>query len=883
MLTKKQILFFLFGCFLQISLAQSPLDTRLDFSVSKVTLSEALSQLSEISGISISFSNRFFSSKELVQFQFRQSSLKEILQKMLATSSVEYQVIGDQIFLRKKIKKRKHTLSGFIQSVQDGEKLIAATIFSPDHQAGTISNEYGFFSLTLPEGPIKLVCSYLGSEEKHLQVNLDKSQALVIELEQSITLEEVIVSPHKKNGQQIFSTSASASEVAINQLERVPDLGGEPDLLRVAQLLPGVQTGADGLGGLHIRGGNADQNTILLDGVTIYNPTHLLGVFSVFNTSVIRDAKLIKGNFPARYGGRLSSVFDVRTREGNEKKWAGELHSGLVSSKLSLEGPILKKKGAILITARHSHSNFLFDEITRAAFFPFANGDLTYGFHDYNIKTNYSFNPKNRIFLSLYKGGDTFYVEDGEEEEEEDFYSYSGIENKLTWGNFIGSLRWNHQFGDKLFANTTLTYSDYQYKNTFLEEDLEGIDRDFILAENYLYYDLHSAINDLAAQIDLNYIPSPNQYWRFGLGLTQHSLAPGSFFVQGQGEDVLPGSDSIDIDLLDDFYEANSNQSIEMNAYAENEFQVNTQWQINAGLRFSGFIREDANYFHLEPRLGIRYQFNEQWSLHTGFSKMVQYLHQISNSGISQPEDLWLASSATLKPQVSWQTGLSLQYTSRQKLDIQLESYVKQMNHLPGLEDTLFIDPVLNSELIEEYLSFGTGLAYGLELLIKKDFGKTGGHLSYSMARSTRYFADLNLGNAFPFLYDRRHQVSLFLFHKFNDRLEFSTSFQFGSSNPQLAIEENLGFGLYARPIINPEGAKNTARSIPYHRLDLSLRYQLSSPRFHHRFKIGVYNAYNQSNEAFQRLNYNPDLGVEELKSISFLPVLPSVSYSLKF
>ncbi len=868
---------------MQIGLAQSPLDTRLDFLVSEVNLSTALSQLSEASGVSISFSNRFFSSQKLVQFQFEQTPLKEILQKMLATTSVEYQLIGKQIILRKKISQRKYTLSGFIQSVQDGEKLIAATIFSPDHQAGTISNEYGFFSLTLPEGPTQLVCSYLGSEEKILDLNLDKSQQLKIELEQSITLAEVIVSPQEKNGPQIFSTSASASEVSINQLERVPDLGGEPDLLRIAQLLPGVQTGADGLGGLHIRGGNADQNTILLDGVTIYNPSHLLGVFSIFNTSVIRDAKLIKGNFPARYGGRLSSVFDVRTREGNEKKWVGALHSGLVSSKISLEGPILKKKGAILLTARHSHSNFLFDDITRAAFFPLADGFLNYSFHDFNLKTNYSFSSKDRIFLSLYKGGDTFQLQEGEEIEDFGFYAFSGTENRLTWGNLIGSFRWNHQFGDKLFANTTLTYNDYQYKNTYLDEMLEGYSFDELTSENYLYYDLNSAINDLAAQIDFNYIPTPQQYWRYGLGFTRHSLAPGSFYIEGQGEDVLPDADSIDIELLDAFYETNTTRVFGMNAYAENEFSINSQWQINAGLRFSGFIGEETNYFHLEPRLGIRFQVNEQWSLHTGLSKMTQYLHQISNSGINQPEDLWLASSDVLQPQVSWQTGLSVQYTSRQNLDLQLESYVKRMHHLPSLDDTLLINPVLNSDFIEEYLYFGTGLAYGLELLIKKDFGKTGGHLSYSLARSTRYFPDLNLGNEFPFLYDRRHQISLFLFHKFNEHLEFSTSFQYGSSNPQLAIDENLGFGLYALPIINPDGSKNRARSIPYHRLDLSLRYQLSTPRFQHRFKVGVYNAYNQANEAFQRLNYNPDLGMEELNSISFLPVLPSLSYSLQF
>lgn len=869
--------FFLF--FVTTAWSQSKVDTKIDFFTEEVSITQAIALLSEQTNIPISFSNTSFKTSKLQSHTFQQKSVRFILEQLLADEAVEYLVLGDQIILRPKAKAlKKFTLSGYIQDASDGEKLIAATFFSTTHQKGTISNEYGFFSLTLPEGPCQIRCSYLGSQEKELTLTLTKDQKLNIELERLITLAEVEVRPFAEGGQQFFSTSGSADEFSIKHLSRIPDLGGEPDLLRAAQLLPGVQSGADGLGGLHIRGGNADQNLMLLDGVPIYNPTHLMGIYSVFNTSAIRDAKLIKGNFPARYGGRLSSVLDVRTREGNQKKWGGAIHTGLTSSNLSAEGPIAKGKGAILLSGRHSHSNFLFDTITRAVFFPEFNGPLSYRFYDLNGKVNFTLGTKDRLFFSFYRGGDQFRVLEIFEEEEEG-YSADIYDTELSWGNSIGSFRWNHQFSDQLFANTTLTSSQYQYNNALFYEYTEEDDTGELLANEFTYDNLGSELIDYAAKIDFDYLPSPEHYIRFGGGLTFHNLSPSYNSFEGEEEDFEISSDSITLDDLDDFFTGEQFYSQEWFAYFEDEFSFKSRWKINAGLRVSGFLSEEINYANLEPRLGIRYNINDQWTIHGGISRMVQYLHRVAGIGISKPDDIWIPSNFAIEPQSSWQGGLGLEYRSSKDLRISIESYLKAMNNLVSFDDSTFT--LYPEQALETGLVFGSGLAYGLEFLVKKDFGKSGGHFAYTFARATRYFPDLNLGIDFPFLFDRRHQVSLFLFHQFNKRWELTSNFLYGTSHPIIAIESNEDFELSTSPI-NGKGNKNGSRNRGYHRLDISLLYKYHRPRFQHTFKAGIYNAYNQPNEAFFRLTTSLQ-GEDILNPVSFMPLLPSLSYNLQF
>ena len=859
------------------SLAQSPLATRLDFFVEAASIPEAIRQLADQSGVSISFSDNFFPTASRLSLRVKQKSVATILEKILSNTAVAFRQVDTQIILYKKARPlRKFTVKGYIKAADDGESLIAATIYAPQHQQGAISNEYGFFSLTLPEGATTLVCSYLGAQEKRLEVQLDRSQSLDIELERAITLAEVEVYPEEESGQQLFSTSPNASEMAIGQLGRIPDLGGEPDLLRASQLLPGVQTGADGLGGLHIRGGNADQNLMLLDGVPIYNPNHLLGVFSVFNTSAIRDAKLIKGAFPARYGGRISSIFDVRTREGNKKKWSGELGTGLVSTKATIEGPLAKGRGALLLTGRHTHSQLLFDSIARSVFFHDLSGPLNYRFYDLNTKANYTFSPKDRLFFSFYKGGDRFQALDEEEEFAEYYHS---LESDLSWGNLLTSLRWNHVFGNRLFANTTFTVSNYFYRNILLQEEQEFDYWPMESFNEYIYLEYASDIMDLAAKIDFDFVPSPAHYVRFGLGLTDHTFRPGIIFLEGDVEDVDLSNDSLTIEDFSGTEELESVKAFEFYSYLEDEFQWGRHWQINYGLRLSGFGTENQWYARLEPRLSARYKIGRKWSVHAGLSRMVQYLHRLTAIGISKPDDVWIPSDEDIEPQDSWQTGLGLQYIAPRKLEISLEAYFKEMNNLLSFDDTtFFLQPGL--PLTENNLLNGSGQAYGLELLVKKDFGKTGGHLAYGLAWAKRHFPGLNLGFEYPFLYDRRHQFSLFLFHKFSQQLECSLSFQYGSANPLFAIQDDLAIGISRVPL-NAVGEKNESRDLAYHRLDLSLIYNLHKPRFQHTFKLGAYNAYNQSNEAFYRLN---ELDEESaLAPVSFLPLLPSFSYSFRF
>lgn len=876
---KKIMLFLFWSLLMQTSWAQALLDTRIDFAVENLSIPEAISQLAEESDIPISFSNNFFTAQSPITLTLKRAKISAVLKQILAGTGIEYQLVNQQVLLRRRAKVlKKYTISGYIQDAEDGEKLIAATIFSPHHQQGTISNEYGFFSLTLPAGPTALICSYLGSQEKKLDLDLTKNTPLQIELARSITLGEIVVKPIMESGQQLFSTSPNANEVAIKQLRRIPDLGGEPDLLRATQLLPGVQSGADGLGGLNVRGGNADQNLMLLDGVPIYNASHLMGIFSIFNTSAIREAKLIKGNFPARYGGRLSSVLDVRSREGNDRKWSGELQSGLISAKATVEGPIAGKRGALLLTGRRTHSTFLLDEVTRDAFFPNYSGPLQYNFHDLNAKVNFSIGSNDRIYFGLYTGGDVFRTTEEVDTLIADGSELAVYESSLAWGNLIGSFRWNHQFGSRLFANTTLTYSQYNYNNEllteFFEEDIDGE----LVGDVYEFYSNGADIQDLAAKVDFDFVASPRHYWRFGLGWTRHRLAPGVGFFEGMETEFSEELDDLTLDDLENFFEFDVTEAHEWQIYVEDEFRLKNKWMLNLGLRLSGFLHPETIYFEPQPRLGIRYSINDQWSIHGGLSRMVQYLHRLAGIGISKPDDVWIPSTKIIKPQNSWQSGLSLHYSTSQKLDINLESYFKVMDNLVRFDDTTFF---LNPENpIEENLVFGSGIAYGLELLVKKDFGKTGGHFAYTLANSKRQFPALNLGNDFSFLFDRRHQISLFVFHRFSKKWEVSAAFLYGSSHPLVALEENLTFGLETSPV-NPNGQKNQQRNEGYHRFDITFLYQLPGPRFQHTLKAGLYNVYNQENDAFQR--YQLEDGQEALESVSFMPILPSLSYMLKF
>ena len=530
--------------------AQSPLDERVDFQVTNSSVADALRQLSAATQIDIAFSDQFFAETAPLNLQFQQSPIREILLKILEGTTIDFKLIDAQLVLFRATRPppaKRHTISGYIEDASTGEALIGATVYSQAHQKGTLSNEYGFFSLTLPAGETQLTYSYLGAQAKRQSLALQKNAHLRVALDRSILLSEVIVTP-TDSAKLSLAMPIAAEHIRMEHLQVQPDVGGETDLIRSAQLMPGVQSGADGWGGLYVRGGNADQNLMLLDGVPVYNVSHLLGLFSIYNTDAIRSARLLKGHFPARFGNRISSVFDVRTREGNQKAWTGSAALGLISGTATIEGPIAKKKGAVLLSYRRTHSNFLLDAVNQKAFMNAEQGSTFYQFSDFNAKINYTFSPQDRVFLSFYQGNDDFGMETSEETDE----GIEESETNLSWGNLITALRWNHLFSDQLFSNTTLTYSRYRYNNSSLDVS-EAFEPEDPEEEDFFFYEFASDNQDWAIKTDFEYLPSPGHYIRFGAGYTRHEFNPGVTILDENSEvDV----DSIALTEFENIFEA---------------------------------------------------------------------------------------------------------------------------------------------------------------------------------------------------------------------------------------------------------------------------------------------------------------------------------------
>ncbi len=883
---RNQFLIFIFSILAFSLLGQSALDRKIDLQLEDATTSEALLLLAEKADIDIAFSDHYFKDTATITFDFHNKSIKDILAKILPSDKVKYKFRNDQLVLQKKRNKNviKYTISGYIEDAETGEKLIGATIYSTTHQKSCFSNAYGFYSLSLLPSNTELVISFLGSKVLRLPITLDKDQELNVSLDPAITLNAVIVTPDATQQQSL--SALKTNEILLQQHVNIAaDPGGENDIFRMAQLLPGVQTGADGLGGLHIRGGNADQNLILLDGVPVYNATHLLGIFSIFNTAAIRSATLLKGKFPARYGGRISSVFDVRTKDGNRKFWAGNIGLSLGSFKATLEGPFANKKGAILLSFRNSHSNFLLGPALQRTLLGGEENEedeasLNYLFRDINVKANYRFSQKDQLYLSFYKGKDVFNAEieseESESKEDEEIFFQNYYTNDLNWGNLIASLRWNHLYNNKLFSNLTLTGSQYIFnnENLFEKEAQEETDKE---DSKYFYYGYASKIEDLAANIDFDYLPENNHHIRFGAGIIGHAITPEASAVDEAT--FVEKEDSIfKIDQFSDLDKPKTLTAWEGHAYLEDEFVLHKKLHVNIGLRASAFVQEKARYSYLEPRVNLRYPIGKNVSAFASANRMVQYLHRINANGLSTPNDVWIPSSLWVKPQTSWQYELGFDFEKAKSYHVNLSGYFKKMKGLLSYNDTApFVD---FEEDFSNELTVGDGTTYGIECAFQKLFGQTGGWVNYTFAHTKRQFKQQNNGYSYPHQFDTRHQFKVYLFHKFNKHFTVSANWTYQSATPLLWLSENQFIENVFVLNPNPPGEKNSKRSQDYHRLDLALSYGFTSKGLRHRLKASVYNVYNRRNVAFHQ---TVDVDAKIVEPVSFLPVLPGVGYELGF
>lgn len=770
------------------------------------------------------------------------------------------------------------TISGYVSDSQTGEALIGVNLWSPDLKLGTATNVYGFYSFTLPEGKHVLRLTYLGYANRDFEINLIQNISSNFELiasENMLNEVDVIASEGARMQEQV---QMSKMEVPIKQLKSLPAILGEVDIMKTLQLLPGVQSGGEGTSGLYVRGGSPDQNLILLDGVPIYNVNHLFGFFSVFNADAISNVSLTKGGFPARYGGRLSSVLEINMKEGNLREFHGDATASIIASKLTLEGPLIKDKASFMVSGRRTYLDILAKPFLNNINSQDANfsASPTYYFYDMNAKVNYKVGKNDRIYLSHFQGKDDFGLQSED--------SFNGNTDKLNfgldWQNSITAARWNHQWSPKLFSNAIATRSLYNFNTRAISEtsfqpnfpDTTGQQSEKFAG---LYF---SGIEDYGGRLDFDYAHSPLHYVRFGAGYTNHTFSPGAtnleFASSGFNLDTLIGGSDV--------------YSNELFAYAEDEWTVSDKFKINGGLHFTTLLVEGTTYASLQPRFGMNYSLPGDIALKASYADMMQFVNLLTNEGIGLPTDLWVPSTANLKPQKSRQYAAGLAKNLK-KFELSIEGYYKEMDNLVSYkEGANFLFSL--DENWEDKVTQGSGESYGLEFFAQKKAGKTNGWIGYTLSWNFRQFDEINGGEKFFYTYDRRHDFSAVLSHDFSENIAFSGAWVYGTGRaitlPEFAyitaLPSGLGWFQGQTAYVERPSDKNAYRMSAYHRLDLSLSFHKKLKNYDRWWIFSTYNTYNHLNPFFLDAS-SDDQGNPVLREYGLFPIIPSVAYRIKF
>lgn len=760
------------------------------------------------------------------------------------------------------------TFSGYVSDSETGEHLIGAHIYEKTTGKGTISNEYGFYSLTISSmDSVLLICTYLGYRELQLFVSSNESKKPVnLKLQPGVELGEVTVtSPFQQE-----RITPNTIILPVKLVTFLPSFGGEFDLMKALQLMPGVQSGNEGNSGLYVRGGGPDQNLVLLDDVPLYYVNHLAGFISTFNTDAINSIKLIKGGFPARYGGRLSSILDIRMKDGNMKEFMGSGSIGLLSTKLTLEGPIKKDTSSYIISGRR----FMYDLITRPLTKLTDGNSVGYSFYDLNIKINHKFSDKDRIYLSLYSGNDgtiAIYKEPGSYTEKS--------KSNIRWGNSLGAFRWNHVYNQKLFSNLTLTYTRFRFITKL--EQVQKID-DVIYDYTGKFY---SSISDIGAKIDYSYFPLPDLSVNFGAGTVYHNFSPWkNSYSQVSGNTTLVDTTTGNKELY----------TWEYYLYLEGKLKFLNYFTATTGFHASQYNSQGKTYRRVDPRVSLIFNSGRNTSISASYSEMQQYVHLLSYSNVGIPIDLWMPSTNNVPPSLARQASVGYTRTLKNgKYDLSAEIYNKWMDNLieykPGIS---IIESTEDwQDLIEKG---GKGRSYGFELMIRKNLGNTTGWIGYTLSKTTHQFDNLNNGNPYPYKFDRRHDISLVLMHKLSDNIDFSATWVYGTGNAF-----TLALGKYNTVIDDPQhleteppiqyfpafiyGEKNNYRMRSYHRLDIGVNFRKDTRWGEGTWNISVYNLYNRKNPYYYFTDISWNTGKTVLKQQSLFPIMPSVSYSFKF
>ena len=769
--------------------------------------------------------------------------------------------------------KSRFTISGYVEDSETGERLIGVNIFDARSGEGTISNTYGFYSLTLPQDSVYLAVSYIGMETQYYSLYLDKDAEMGIQLAPN-SLETVVVTAADSEDRIEERNQMGQINIPVEQIKALPAFLGEVDVLKVLQLLPGVQSG-EGTSGLYVRGGSPDQNLILLDGVPVYNVFHLFGFFSVFNADAIKSVQLTKGGYPARFGGRLSSVLEINMKEGNLKKWSGEGSIGLISSKIMLEAPLQKDKTSFMVAARRTYIDILTQPLIALAAQSQGGGSASIGyyFYDINAKINHIINQKNRIFLSFYGGEDKFYANIASRYTDRNTNTIytNKLRSKIAWGNITSSLRWNRIINKKMFANTNFTFSRYNFVIGISQENSSNSGN----PDDYVYFEAayRSGITDAGAKVDFDYILNPRNYIRFGGNAIFHTFNPGATVIK------------LDQDNVDTAITVGNNKvySGEYATYIENDMRLSENIGANAGLHLSAMNVNGRFYQSVQPRLNVRYLLPQKIAIKACFSTMTQYIHLLTNEGIGLPTDLWVPSTANIAPEQAWQGALGLSKTIKRKYEISIEAYYKKMYNLLSYKPGASFLTTDNTSWETKVEANGIGWSYGAELFVQKKTGKFTGWISYTLAWNWRQFAntDINFGKPYPFKYDRRHNFAVTGCYDLNDKISMSAVWVYGTGNAVTLPTES-----YLTPnagVIDAVTAKNSFRMRAYHRLDFSINIRKQLKKIVSTWSFGAYNVYNRQNPFYIYATNNFNTGAREFKQVSLFPFIPSIRWDFKF
>lgn len=870
----------------------SELKDSISLTLNNNTLLEAFDIITEQAGYSFAFSIGFIPEKITFTKSFKNESIQNILTYLFRGTGINFKIVEEQIILTKKTKLQKYTLSGFIRDNETGEALFQANVFDKESFQGSVSNEHGYFSLSLPEGIYTVVFSYIGTTPEEKTIILDRNTSMSIDLKPNMQLDEVVVFGTQKK--EIIKRRDPLGKINMSNetLEFVPVMMGEPDLMKSVQLIPGVQGGAEGNGAIYVRGGGPLQNLFLIDDVPIYNCFHLLGLFSVFNSDIIGNTQVLKSGFPSEYGGRLSSVVDVTTKDGNFKEFKGKVSLGLISSKLFLEGPIIKDKTSFALSGRlgyyYIYGELLPNEIG-------SDNDISkYNFNDINAKLTHKLSENHKLQVSFYMGNDTGEDVNQNEIKPNEFtenYSFDKYVDGQNWNNMLGSIGWAGKISDRLFGKVKFALSEYNYKSYVTDSSYYETPTD--TSFSFAGAELNNNVNNYFGSASLQYEISPSLNLKTGykysiLNLTSKNIKETNS-NENFGNNQYQQTDTV---LAQYNYKTS-----EHSAYIELNISPWNHFFINPGVHLSYYQNDTYKKISVQPRITSSWEFTKDVILKAAYSKMGQNIHLLGATRIKQASDLLVAAGENAPPEESDQYSLGLSYLRFKNINIHLDAYYKQLknqiNFSPG--ESYFSDATSWENKIE----LGSGKAKGIELLIEKPLGKLSGWIGYTYSQTTRTFDNLNDGKTYPFIYDHRHYLNIVGKYKFNEKFDLGFNWIYHTGSTATipgAFYYTYSTNIYGR--MSPEwlgdkafyNEKNAYRLPSYHRLDLSVNYNRKNRLGKAKWSLSIYNVYNRKNvyTANYAIGSTNILGplsysTRRIDDRKLFGIIPSASYTLSF